>query len=120
MKCPKCEETDLAAATLDGVEVDTCSQCNGVWFDKRELGELLGKKTQRVESIMGGEDGDDANYKRGILCPRDGKNMMRVRSNRNRKVTVDACVICQGVWLDGGEFERIKHADPGVGLGDLI
>jgi Zn-finger nucleic acid-binding protein len=120
MNCPKCKELTLAAATLDGVEVDTCSECKGVWFDKAELPELLGKKTQRVEPIMGGEDGADANYQRGVACPRDGQNLLRVRSNRNRDVTVDACVVCQGVWLDGGEFERIKRATPGIGLGDLI
>ena len=120
MNCPKCGDKELARVTLDGVEVDSCAECAGVWFDKSELVQLLGKKTQRVEPIMGGGDEQDANYKRGVSCPRDGQGLLRVRSNRNKDVTVDACVVCQGVWLDGGEFERIKRADPGIKLGDLI
>ncbi len=120
MNCPKCGDEPLAQRTFDGVEVDSCAECNGIWFDKRELPELLAKETQQVEKLMGGEDEDDANYKRGTQCPRDSQKLLRVRSNRNKDVTVDACVVCQGVWLDGGEFERIKRTTPGIKLGDLL
>ncbi len=119
MNCPKCDQP-LSPLVMDGVEVDTCSVCEGIWFDKAELGQLLDKTTQRVQPIMSGDDAEDANYRRQVSCPRDGGKLLRVNSARNHKVTLDACVVCQGVWLDGGEFKRIREVQPGVKLGDLV
>lgn len=119
MNCPKCT-TALEAVTMDGIEVDVCPACKGVWFDKFELGPLLDSHDEAVKPLLGGADGDDKNYRRGVKCPRDDADLLRVNSARNHEVTVDVCMVCQGVWLDGGEFERIKTAQPGIRLGDLI
>jgi len=119
MNCPKCGTAELKAITIDGVEVDQCATCSGLWFDRRELGDLLNRNTQRVGEILGGEDEQGKDYYRG-KCPRDGQDMLRVRSSRNRDVTLDACHVCQGIWLDGGEFERIKKVRPKISLGDLV
>ena len=105
---------------MDGIEVDSCAGCGGVWFDKAELGPLLDKTPQQVEPLLSGDDAEDANYRRQVVCPRDGNKLLRVKSARNREVTIDACPTCQGVWLDGGEFRRIHDAQPGVKLGDLV
>lgn len=37
MHCPRCTRTDLARALRQGVEVDFCSSCLGVWFDRGEV-----------------------------------------------------------------------------------
>jgi Zn-finger nucleic acid-binding protein len=118
MRCPKCPGgADLAALVIDELEVDRCSLCGGVWFDKAELAPLLGRDTGRVSAIVGGAGGTD---ERTGTCPRDARRLYRVKSARNASVTIETCPICQGIWLDGGEFESIKRAKPGLRLGDLM
>jgi len=119
MDCPKCSESALEALTVDEVEVDRCPTCEGIFFDRAELGELLDREPEKLTPILGGNDAADLNA-RTARCPRDQQPMMRVTSLRNREVTVDSCAVCQGVWLDGGEFARIKLAQPKIRLGDLI
>jgi hypothetical protein len=43
MKCPR-DGTELTERELEGIKVDICSTCNGVWFDGGEL-DLLRKGT---------------------------------------------------------------------------
>ncbi len=43
MKCPKCGH-DMAEEELDGVKVDRCSFCEGLFFDAGELDRVLLKK----------------------------------------------------------------------------
>jgi uncharacterized protein len=45
MKCPKCGH-DLAEEDLEGVKVDRCSDCEGVYFDAGELERVLLKKEE--------------------------------------------------------------------------
>ena len=39
MACPRCDGT-LTESSLEGVLIDTCSKCAGVWLDARELQQL--------------------------------------------------------------------------------
>jgi uncharacterized protein len=41
MKCPVCGTTDLVMAERQGVEIDYCPQCRGVWLDRGELDKIL-------------------------------------------------------------------------------
>ncbi len=40
MKCPNCEET-LVMAERQGIEIDYCPKCRGVWLDKGELDKII-------------------------------------------------------------------------------
>ncbi|MGZ8538345.1 MAG: TFIIB-type zinc ribbon-containing protein [Flavisolibacter sp.] len=42
MKCPNCEET-LVLADRQGIEIDYCPKCRGVWLDKGELDKIIEK-----------------------------------------------------------------------------
>lgn len=42
MKCPNCEET-LVMTERQGVEIDYCPKCRGVWLDKGELDKMIEK-----------------------------------------------------------------------------
>jgi Zn-finger nucleic acid-binding protein len=42
MTCPRCSET-LEATVRDGVEIDHCPRCRGVWLDRGELDKLIGR-----------------------------------------------------------------------------
>src|SRR5438105_7863822 len=40
MKCPKCGY-DLITHDWDGIQIDQCTHCHGVWFDAREAEALM-------------------------------------------------------------------------------
>lgn len=41
MKCPTCTETDLVMSDRQGVEIDYCPKCRGVWLDRGELDKII-------------------------------------------------------------------------------
>ncbi len=41
MKCPTCTDTLLVLAERQGVEIDYCPACRGIWLDRGELDKLL-------------------------------------------------------------------------------
>lgn len=41
MKCPVCPDATLAMADRQGVEIDYCPSCRGVWLDRGELDKLM-------------------------------------------------------------------------------
>ena len=44
MKCPICN-VDLSMTERQGVEIDYCPQCRGVWLDRGELDKIIEKST---------------------------------------------------------------------------
>jgi len=40
MKCPSCEET-LVMTERQGVEIDYCPKCRGIWLDRGELDKII-------------------------------------------------------------------------------
>jgi Zn-finger nucleic acid-binding protein len=42
MRCPNCEET-LVMTERQGVEIDYCPKCRGVWLDRGELDKIIDK-----------------------------------------------------------------------------
>lgn len=41
MKCPVCTTTDLLMTDRQGIEIDYCPQCRGVWLDRGELDKII-------------------------------------------------------------------------------
>jgi Zn-finger nucleic acid-binding protein len=41
VKCPVCKEPDLVMAERQGVEIDYCPKCRGVWLDRGELDKII-------------------------------------------------------------------------------
>jgi len=109
MNCPKCLTATLAEFKLEGVAVDRCSRCDGIWFDARELSQLLAEDARIVAELRRGSESEFADVKRG-RCPRDGADLLRIYSAIDRSVTLDACADCHGIWLDGGEFAKLFAA----------
>ncbi len=40
MECPNCPDSALVMADRQGVEIDYCPRCRGVWLDRGELDKL--------------------------------------------------------------------------------
>jgi uncharacterized protein len=41
MKCPVCTNVDLLMSERQGVEIDYCPTCRGVWLDRGELDKIM-------------------------------------------------------------------------------
>jgi Zn-finger nucleic acid-binding protein len=50
MKCPTCVSTSLVMSERQGVEIDYCPQCRGVWLDRGELDKLLDRAAAQTSS----------------------------------------------------------------------
>lgn len=48
MKCPNCEET-LVMTERQGVEIDYCPKCRGLWLDKGELDKIIEKSASQEQ-----------------------------------------------------------------------
>ena len=75
MKCPVCNET-LTMSERQGVEIDFCPKCRGVWLDRGELDKILAREAAleapgpgREERPRPERDGrrydDDDDYRHG-------------------------------------------------------
>lgn len=45
MKCPVCKDIDLVMSERQGVEIDYCPSCRGVWLDRGELDKIIEKSS---------------------------------------------------------------------------
>jgi hypothetical protein len=51
MKCPKCG-ADLRTEEYHGIQVDRCTECDGMWLDAGETEELLAREDAGVINIF--------------------------------------------------------------------
>jgi uncharacterized protein len=49
MKCPVCNDVNLRIAERQGVEIDYCPECRGVWLDRGELDKVI-ERSLHVEN----------------------------------------------------------------------
>jgi Zn-finger nucleic acid-binding protein len=58
MKCPVCKEPDLVMADRQGVEIDYCPKCRGVWLDRGELDKIIERSgtQQRTQAFDSREE----------------------------------------------------------------
>jgi Zn-finger nucleic acid-binding protein len=115
MECPACSQT-LDSREAAGISLDVCSGgCGGVWFDQfefrkfdeayEEAGTWLLELTG-VRRVSGGSGAS-------LVCPRcDGSVLHRHFFSTNRRVEVDECPTCAGVWLDVGELRELRDQFP--------
>lgn len=61
MKCPKCNVT-LLMSEKQGIEIDYCPECRGVWLDRGELEKIIEKSYSEYENRSGHYKRED--YKR--------------------------------------------------------
>ena len=109
MKCPACK-TDLMVVEREGIEVDWCLDCGGLWFDEGEI-ELLGEKAGRSIAAQILESPNDQSTKGRRRCPRCPKRMesLPLGMGPGDRVTIDRCPL-HGLWLDRGELGQLMRA----------
>ncbi len=114
MKCLSCG-SEMKTVVIEGIEIDVCPNCGGMWFDEDELVKLAELDTdafQGVEEILTPPEkapsGQTPGYT-GRKCPRCGAPLFSHYYGGNSDIVIDTCEQCGGVWLDGGEFMKIVN-----------
>ena len=46
MQCPVCKTTNLVMSERQGIEIDYCPQCRGVWLDRGELDKIIERSAE--------------------------------------------------------------------------
>ena len=92
---------------LEGVEIDHCVDCGGIWLDSGELEFLTGDPDQAgvlFESLRRCED-----YKeKPRRCPICDKKMHKVlASSEGPDLLIDRCRRNDGLWFDRNELDDI-------------
>jgi Zn-finger nucleic acid-binding protein len=50
MNCPVCPGVQLVMADRQGIEIDYCPQCRGVWLDRGELDKIIDRASATPET----------------------------------------------------------------------
>jgi len=114
VNCPRCKSPlktiDLGeySGEYAAVVIDSCPECEGVWYDQGELDARDESVWTNVEALnfetrlTGG---------RRALCPKCEVPLVPVSPKGARQIVIDRCPECFGFWLDAGELELLQdHA----------
>jgi len=103
MKCPNCDG-ELVQKKRDGVEMEVCPACNGMWLSSQELAELEDKVFDFGDDEKGSLMLGSAPTTR--KCPQCGK-LMQGFQYRLYDLEMDFCEDKHGYWLEADEDKRV-------------
>jgi len=107
MNCPKCR-AEMERVDYDGIEIDRCTGCKGIWFDSLEeekLAALAGSERIDTGDPDVGDEFDDVDH---VDCPVCQTEMIRMADRRQPHIWYESCKVCYGVFFDAGEFTDFK------------
>ncbi len=89
---------------FDNVEVDRCTKCFGLFFDKLERETLKSMEGSEILDI--GDDFVGAKYNelRDVKCPKCSTTMDTVVHADPFEIKFERCPLCGGTYFDAGEF----------------
>jgi Zn-finger nucleic acid-binding protein len=107
MNCPKCGTDTLDPfGMIEGVNVDFCGGCKGIWFDEGELAfytEMPADLPELGAVLARGKSTDHR-------CPHcSGTRLVEVPYVGTLRPLLDVCPTCRGVFVDRGELPEIER-----------
>ncbi len=112
MNCPACR-SPLIVVEREGIELDHCPRCRGIWFDEGELA-LLAERIGRILTLeasvrpLAGPAGEQ--FRR---CPRCRRRMAKEDLGSAPRIGIDRCRRGHGLWFDSGELGALMSQMPG-------
>lgn len=101
LACPR-DGTTLLEVDRDGVAIDRCGSCGGLWFDAKELKRVADdREVEKLATRV-----HEHSKASAFACPRCQGACVRAYCG---EVEVDTCADCRGVWLDAGELAEAKR-----------
>ena len=111
MTCPKCSAA-METVSVEGIEVERCTGCKGLFFDAREHEKL--KDVRRAAATLdpgepatpGGNRGGTAvaASPKKIQCPSCHTRMIEMAVQGRAWLKFESCTVCHGAFFDAGEF----------------
>lgn len=106
MNCPNCKDVQLTSVmTKNGVLVDLCPRCEGIWLDRGEIFYFTKAPTYVRWKI---EEALKTSKPSTRLNPHTHTPLVELTISEDLKI--DYCPKSGGIWLDKGELERIPTA----------
>ncbi len=109
MKCPNCQDTQLIRTVFYKTEIDYCLKCFGIWFEQDELRQAKDEKDKDLNWLDVDLWQNEEKFKisrNQKICPVCSVPLYRTEYG-DSDISVDLCNVCQGIWLDRGEFKKI-------------
>lgn len=93
------------------VIVDQCPECGGIWFDKLELYSVKQGQADTLEPLNVDILHSPSLIENSkLICPRDNAKLARfVDPYFPKEIIIVRCPVCDGLWLNRGEFTRYQH-----------
>jgi Zn-finger nucleic acid-binding protein len=118
LTCVKCTSV-LDRATFEGLEVDLCPRCGGLWLDRGEItraARLPDGEITRLRGLLTETAGPPPLPSSHLVpCPACNGTLSEVLLG---SVHVDYCGSCHGIFLDRGELEdaltAVRERDAGA------
>jgi len=109
MICPACKN-DMIVVEHDNIELDYCTNCQGVWFDSGELELLLESMSLEnpnsfFDNILHSAEANSAEKRR--RCPICRQKMKKTSIGQEPEILIDVCQQGDGLWFDGGEVGQL-------------
>lgn len=103
MKCPDCG-VELSQGKRDGVEMEICSSCKGMWLTRQEMSQL-------EDEVFDFGDDEKGSLMLGSTpttrkCPQCAKPLRRFEY-RFYDLQIDYCEDLHGYWLEANEDKRV-------------
>ena len=113
MTCPKCSAA-MESVSVEGIEVERCTGCKGMFFDAREHEKLKDIRRAAATLDIGEPAGGDAGRGAGgtavaappkkITCPSCHTQMIEMAVQGRAWLKFESCTVCHGAFFDAGEF----------------
>jgi uncharacterized protein len=105
--CPKCKKKTLSYFnTSEGVVLDFCEECSGIWFDKDELASYI-ELSADIPEI---KEMKKAARKTDLKCPKCEGILEELPFSSKTEFLVDRCGSCGGIFFDAGELMQAERA----------
>jgi hypothetical protein len=105
--CPRCQKETLSQFnTSEGVVVDFCEECHGIWFDKDELARYIELSTDIPEL----EEMQKGARKTDLYCPKCDGFLEELPFSSKTAILIDRCQQCEGIFFDAGELMKAEKA----------
>ncbi|WP_102372602.1 zf-TFIIB domain-containing protein [Enorma phocaeensis] len=101
MKCPVCKDVTLLMSEKNGVEIDYCPECRGIWLDRGELDKIV----ERARDARDGYREDDRH---------------RVEEQRYDERRYDERKRYDDRRYDDSYYKKHKKKSPMSALGDIM
>jgi Zn-finger nucleic acid-binding protein len=101
----------MEIVSYDGIKIDRCTSCGGLWFQPEELRALRDDIWMADFIIDSGDKSKGKKYNaiKYINCPQCDKMMDSETDKEQKHITYESCPDGHGTFLDSGEYTDLVH-----------